>query len=47
MSRQILRILEKRNGFDLKATKPISIGDYRSLTAVIAADGISYFDAQI
>ncbi len=44
---KIISILEKRNGFDLKASKPISIGDYRSLTAVIAADGISYFDAQI
>jgi len=35
----------KKNGFDLKVTEPIAIGDYRSLVAVIAADGISYFDA--
>ncbi len=45
--KKIISILEKRNGFDLKASKSISIGDYRSLVAVIAADGISYFDAQI
>ena len=35
----------KKNGFDLKVTKPILFGDYRSLVAVIAAAGISYFDA--
>jgi hypothetical protein len=35
----------KKNGFDLKVTKPITFDDYRSLVAVIAADGISYFDA--
>ena len=45
--KKIISVLEKRNGFDHKATKPISIDDYRSLTAVIAADGISYFDTQI
>jgi hypothetical protein len=44
---KVITILEKTNGFELKATKPSSTSDYRSLVAVIAADGISYFDAQI
>jgi hypothetical protein len=35
----------KKNGVDLKVTEPIAMGDYHSLVAVIAADGISYFDA--
>ena len=44
MFQKISNIL-KKNGVDLKVTEPIAIGDYRSLVAVIAADGISYFDA--
>jgi hypothetical protein len=45
--KKIINILEKRNGFDLRETKLISISEYRSLVAVIAADGISFFEVEI
>ena len=45
--KKIISVLEKRNGFDHKATNPVSVSDYHSLVAVIAANGISYFEAQI
>lgn len=42
--KKIISILEKRSWFDIKATKLISINDYKSLVAVIAANGISCFE---
>ena len=45
--KKIINILEKREEFDLRATKLISISEYRFLVAVIAADGISFFEIKI